>query len=235
MLFVLHLLVLSIALFGAPTLSANPGFESDFADLAGWRQVNLADGNPPTTFEAEETGDRTLLKVVSDGSASMLIREDPINIYETPYLSWSWKLVSPLREADLRSIFREDTAVRILVTFRDKPENLPWWLRAWARQQERKHGELPPTSALNYVWATNEHGEEPIKSLYSGRIQFYVMNAGEQGVGEWKTHRVNVVEDYRRAMGTDPPSQAFIAVMGDSDNTDGSCEAWVEYVELSAE
>ncbi|MFW5975699.1 MAG: DUF3047 domain-containing protein, partial [Alkalispirochaetaceae bacterium] len=129
----------------------------------------------------------------------------------------------------------EDTPIRILVTFRDELENLPWWLRAWARRQLEKHGELPPTSALNYVWSTRDHGDEPFKSMWSRRIQFIVKNSGEERIGSWQEHRVNVVEDYRRAMGTDPPAEAFIAVMSDSDNTGGYAEAWVEYVGVFAE
>ena len=123
---------------------------------------------------------------------------------------------------------------RSLVTFRDEIENLPWWLRAWARNQLEKHGELPPTSALNYVWSTRVDEREPFKSMWSKRIQFIVKNSGRQRLGSWQSHRVNVIDDYRRAMGVDPPKEAFIAVMSDSDNTGEYAEAWVEYVRASS-
>ena len=163
----------------------------------------------------------------------MLIYEDSIDIYETPIVSWRWQLIDPLDDADLRSIFSEDTPIRILITFRDELDGLPWWLRLWAKRQLEKHGELPPTSALNYVWSTREYGEEPIRSMYSRRIQFLVKDSGSEAVGTWQEHRVDVVQDYRRAMGADPPSEAFIAVMSDSDNTGEYAEALVEYVEVS--
>lgn len=216
-------------------LFGEEGFISEFHSLEGWRLVNFEEELEPTQFEPIEIGGRRLLRVVSDSSASMIIREDPIDVYETPYISWKWNLVSPLENANLLSIFSEDTPIRILVTFRDDLENLPWWLRVWARRQLKKHGELPPTSALNYVWSTNDHGEEPFKSMWSRRIQFIVKNSGEEQIGTWQEHRVNVVEDYRRAMGEDPPAEAFIAVMSDSDNTGDYAEAWVEYVHATQE
>lgn len=222
-------------LFLSNILSAEEGFLSEFGSLEGWRLVNFEENLEPTQFEPMELGGQQILRVVSDGSASMIIREEPINVYETPYISWSWNLISPLEEADIRSIFREDTPIRILVTFRDEIENLPWWLRAWAQNQLEKHGELPPTSAINYVWSTQVDEEEPFKSMWSKRIQFIVKNSGEEGLGSWQRHRVNVIEDYRRAMGVDPPKEAFVAVMSDSDNTGEYAEAWVEYVRASSE
>jgi hypothetical protein len=229
------LLIHALLLLIPALLLAEEGFTSQFHSLEGWRLVNFEEELDPTLFEPVEISGRQLLRVVADGSASMIIREDPIDVYETPYISWKWNLVSPLEDANLMNIFSEDTPIRILVTFRDELENLPWWLRVWARRQLEKHGELPPTSALNYVWSTQDHGEEPFKSMWSRRIQFIVKNSGEEELGTWQEHRVNVIEDYRRAMGTDPPAEAFIAVMSDADNTGGYAEAWVEYVRAYAE
>lgn len=211
------------------------GFESRFASLAGWRLINFEDDQPPSQFDPVTYEDREVLRVISDGSASMIIREDPIKIYETPIVSWRWKLVEPLESANLRSLFSEDTSIRMMVAFRHELDELPLWLRVWAGRQEKRHGEVPPTSALNYVWATQDYGAEPFGSLYSKRIQFYVKNYGEREVGSWQEHRVNVVEDYRRAHGDDPPAEAFIAIMSDADNTDGYAEALVEYVTASVE
>lgn len=229
--------LLPLALFFLPIalLPADEGFTSDFHSLEGWRLVNFKEELDPTEFVPTEIAGRQLLRVVAEGTASMLIREEPINVYETPYVSWNWNLISPLENANLLNIFSEDTPIRILVTFRDELENLPWWLRAWARRQLEKHGELPPTSALNYVWSTNDHGDEPFKSMWSRRIQFIVKNSGDDEMGSWQEHRVNVIEDYRRAMGEDPPAEAFIAVMSDADNTGEYAEAWVEYVQATGE
>lgn len=232
----IRVIVLPILVLGFSVVSvASQGFESTFGSLAGWRLVNFEEDLPPSRFEPVSDQEQDVLRVISDGSASMIIREAPINVYDTPIVSWRWKLVEPLDSANLRSMFREDTSIRVLVAFRDELENLPWWLRVWAGRQEKRHGEIPPTSALNYVWATQDYGHEPFGSLYSGRIQFYVKNHGEAELGLWQEHRVNVVEDYRRAMGDDPPAEAFIAVMSDADNTDGYAEALVEYLTATAE
>lgn len=220
------------ALFSTDRSFASEGFRSEFDSLDGWRLVNIEEELEPGLFEIVEQDGERLLRVVSDNTVSMIIREEPIDVYETPILAWRWALLEGLEHADLRSLFSEDTAIRIVVAFRDELENLPWWLRIWASRQAEERGELPPTSALNYVWATQEYGQGPVKSLYSRRIQFYVKNSGTERLGEWQHHQVNLLEDYRRAMGEDPPAEAFIAVLSDSDNTKGYAEALLRSVEI---
>ena len=42
---------------------------------------------------------------------------------------------------------------------------------------------------------------------------------------------VNVLEDYRKAFGKDPPAMAGLAVMSDTDNTGESAEAYLDFIE----
>ncbi|MFW6329184.1 MAG: DUF3047 domain-containing protein [Alkalispirochaetaceae bacterium] len=217
------------------SVHATEGFRSEFDSLDGWRLVNIDEDLDPGIFEIIEREGESLLRVVSDNTVSMIVREEPIDVYQTPVLTWSWNLLEPVEDADLRNLFSEDTAIRIVVAFRDELDNLPWWLRIWASRQAEAHGELPPTSALNYIWAAREYEEEPVKSLYSRRIQFYIADAGDEGVGTWQSHSVNIVEDYRRAMGEDPPAEAFIAVLSDTDNTKGYAEALIDSLSVVPE
>jgi Ca2+-binding EF-hand superfamily protein len=42
----------------------------------------------------------------------------------------------------------------------------------------------------------------------------------------------NVVEDYRRAFGSDPPARATLGIMNDSDNTKEASVAYVGFIEI---
>jgi hypothetical protein len=43
---------------------------------------------------------------------------------------------------------------------------------------------------------------------------------------------VDILNDYRKAFGGDPPRRAGLAIMSDSDDTGESSTAWVDWVEI---
>jgi len=59
-----------------------------------------------------------------------------------------------------------------------------------------------------------------------------VLERGKEKVGQWVEESVNVLEDYRKAFGKEPPATAGIAVMSDSDNTKTSAEAYLDFIEV---
>ena len=54
---------------------------------------------------------------------------------------------------------------------------------------------------------------------------------GTAELGKWLDEEVNILEDYRKALGEDPPRWANLAVMGDSDNTGESSVAYIDFIE----
>ena len=52
------------------------------------------------------------------------------------------------------------------------------------------------------------------------------VRSGSGEVGNWVGERRNIVEDYRRCFGQDPPSVGAVAVMTDTDNTGEEAMAW---------
>jgi len=53
-------------------------------------------------------------------------------------------------------------------------------------------------------------------------------------VGTWQTCEVDMVADYRRAFGRQPPALARIAVMNDSDDTGDQAVSYINYIEVTA-
>jgi len=56
----------------------------------------------------------------------------------------------------------------------------------------------------------------------------FLLQHGGARAGQWIEERRNILTDYRRAFGTDPPPMATVAIMADTDNTGERVSAWVD-------
>ena len=208
----------------------------EFSDLDEWREVAFPDIDRSSGYSS--AGDGEYLRVSSDSSASMLVLDRMIDVYETPIVRWRWRVDSDVAGADLTAQEGDDAAIRLYVAFRVPPEELPFGRRLWARVQERVYGASPPDSALSFVWTNEHYDERAFRSSYTDR-QFLLLpspiEGGEQQIGVWAEQRVNLLETYRELFDSDPPREAYIAIMGDSDNTGGSSEALLDFVSVVAE
>ena len=61
-----------------------------------------------------------------------------------------------------------------------------------------------------------------------------VVESGSGHLREWRTYERNIVDDYRRAFGAEPPPISGIAIMTDTDNTGESAKAWYGNISLHA-
>lgn len=59
-----------------------------------------------------------------------------------------------------------------------------------------------------------------------------VLQAGDANAGKWIEQEINIVDDYLRAFGKNPPAIASLAIMNDSDNTGESATSYVDYIEV---
>jgi hypothetical protein len=59
-----------------------------------------------------------------------------------------------------------------------------------------------------------------------------ILQTGNNRAGRWIEEEVNIVEDYHRAFGEDPPSVASLAIMNDSDDTGESAVSYIDYIEV---
>jgi hypothetical protein len=56
----------------------------------------------------------------------------------------------------------------------------------------------------------------------------FLLEQGNAKAGGWVMEERNILEDYRTAFGEDPPDEATVAVMCDTDNTGERTTAWVD-------
>ena len=161
-----------------------------------------------TDYSVVETDQGQVLQAQSNAAASGLVYEIEYAPAEYPILAWRWKIEKTIASGDERSKACDDYAARIYVIF-------PHWF-------------FPKTRSLNYIWANHLPQNEILPNAYTGNAMMLAASSGPANAGQWVEVRRNIVADYRRAFGEDPPQVGAIAIMTDTDNTGESATAWYD-------
>ena len=144
-------------------------------------------------------------------SASGLYRPDNYRVAVHPWLEWRWRVDALQGAADIRVKEREDFAAAIFLIF-----GRPGLLSRDA-----------PT--LAYVWTNERVARDSIvvNPRFPAQMRSVVVENGSGRLGSWRTERRNVVADFKRAFGRDPPEVVeLIAIFTDNDNTGEPVEAY---------
>lgn len=186
-------------------------FES--GDLEGWEpEVFVGE----TRYEIVELNGRQALYAHSDGTASGLYREIEIDLTETPYLNWRWKVGNVLEDLDETTEAGDDYAARVYVVV---SSGVLFW-RTWA---------------ISYVWSGSQPEGATWPNAYTEHVEMVAVASGEERVGEWVTHRRNIREDFRERHGRDIDRIDAVALMTDTDDSGLEAEAWYGDIWFSAE
>jgi hypothetical protein len=182
-------------------------------DLSGWEEKSFL-GN--THYQLVEGDTSKVLKASTQGKASGLFREIEIDLTQTPYLNWSWKVTNTFRDNDERSKAGDDYPARIYVVVSG---GLFFW----------------NTRAVNYVWASHESTGSQWPNAFTGNARMMAVQSGEEMLGQWVYERRNVREDLKRLFGDDFAQIDAVAVMVDGDNTGQSAESYFGDIYFSSE
>ncbi len=177
--------------------------------LIGW-SVKSFKGQTEYTIVEDESGQ--VLQAQSRSAASGLVFETDYAPSDFPVLSWRWKIDDIVNKGDSRTKAGDDYAARVYVVF-------PHWF-------------FPKTKTLNYIWANRLPKEAIQANAFTANAMMIAVESGPEKAGQWVSEQRNIVEDYRRAFGEDPPRVGAIAIMTDTDNTGESATAW--YGDISA-
>ena len=180
--------------------------------LEGW-EVKEFEGL--TEYSIVKDGETNVLFADSKGTASGLVYEHKFDPSEYPVLTWRWKIGGVLEKGDSKTKQGDDYAARVYLIF-------PHWF-------------FPKTKSINYIWANKLDKEAVQANAYTGNAMMIAVESGAQKVGEWVEVRRNIVEDYKRAFGSEPPKVGAIAIMSDTDNTGESARAWYGDITVSKE
>ena len=184
---------------------------SDFTNrqLQDWQQKSFV-GNTQYTIVTNES--RVAVKANTHANASALYRKININLSQTPFLNWSWRVNNIYSIKNQKIKKGDDFAARIYVIVKDGW--LPW-----------------QTKALNYVWSNNQNlNQETYKHFwpnpFTANAAMIPVQSGEQGMGEWHSYKVDIQKDFYNIFGQRIIKIDGVAIMADSDNAGGSAVSY---------
>jgi hypothetical protein len=207
-------------------------FRENFETLDDWRPLLFPKIKNHTEYRIERSGDETYLKAVSRASASGLVLKKEFDVREYPFLRWKWKVDNLYAKAGRHEKAGDDYPIRIYVIFRFDPDKASFFEKVKYELAKKLYGEDPPDSSLNYVWSSRDTGGKIYDNPYSDRAKMVVMEQGAAHVGKWMTEETNMLDDYRKAFGIEPPASASIAIMNDSDDTGEYAVSYVDFLEV---
>ncbi|MDV7103086.1 DUF3047 domain-containing protein [Vibrio sp. TH_r3] len=214
-----------ITLFSLSNLQAetteNNVTEFSNRDLSDWQSKSFS-GNTDYQLVKEQT--RTVLKATSVDSASGLALEKRIDLFQTPYINWSWRIENKLTGLDEQTKQGDDYAARIYLII-----DGGWTV--WK------------TQALNYVWSSNQTQQTQWNNAYVDNAKMLAVRGKNATPKHWYTEKRNVYQDLITNFGdkgsAEKNEKAYryidvTAIMTDTDNSHQTVTAYYGDITFTA-
>jgi len=207
----------------------------EFTSLDAWRPLTFPKIQRHSTYSiaTDPAQSEFWLRAESDTSASGIVWKKQYDVYQYPRLRWRWRVENVYAKGDATKKSGDDYPIRIYVMFQYDPGSASAGKRLKYGFARAVYGEYPPDSGLNYVWESRESPAEFVVSPYTESMMMFLREKGDAKVGQWVEEEADVLADYRRAFGRDPPRIASLAVMNDSDNTGEKAVSFIDWVEIA--
>lgn len=200
---------------------------------SGWHPLTFKKIPSHTQYTLTKDGNTVVIKAVSRASASGLIRKIRLDPKKYPIVQWRWKVSNVYKKGDVTKKEGDDYPARIYITFAYDPDRIGLLEKLKYNLAKQFYGEYPPSSAINYLWASHAPTGTVVSNPYSKRAKMIVVQSGERKLKTWITEKRNIFDDYVRAFGEKPPMISGIAIMTDSDNTKEAATAFYGDIQFS--
>lgn len=173
-------------------LAADTFSEWDSRSFAGdtdYRLVTAPDGG-------------THIAAASQGTASARYLKRQVDLRETPWLEWRWRVRQPVAPANEQAKSGDDFAARVYVVY--APSLWPGSIRS-----------------LNYVWTHREAAGTSWPNPFTAKARMIALQQGATANdgAVWRQEKRNIREDLRRFFDIDATHIHGVAIMTDTDNT----------------
>jgi hypothetical protein len=173
--------------------------------LDGWERKSF---KGETRYRLQMLDGVAVLAADSHASGSGLFKEQRIDLKQTPFLNWSWRIGNRLNGLNEQSKAGDDYAARIYVIING---GLAFW----------------QTKAINYVWAGNTAKDTVWPNAFAGDHAMMVAVRGpEAALNAWHSEKRNVLADLKSLFGEDYRYIDGVALMTDTDNSNGQVSAF---------
>lgn len=172
--------------------------------LDGWSERSF---HGKTDYQLVEDNGLRVLKGHTQGKASILYREQSVDLIKNPMVHWSWKVDRTYMNINEQARGGDDFPARLYVVA--QVGFLPW-----------------ETVAINYVWASEAAEGESWANPFTDKAKMIVVQSGNAHVGSWTVQSRNVAEDFKTHFGMNIKKLTGFAVMVDGDNGMREATAW---------
>lgn len=192
----------------------------DFAQATGqippgWE---LAEHEGTADLALVSDGDGRVLRLRSRSSSFSLQKSVEIDLRQTPYLVWQWKVTELPTRGDFRKSGKDDQAAQLLVLF------------TWGVFRKE---------AVTYIWdstapqGTTGKAPTPVVQPFL-TLHAVVVRSGPGEKGHWITETRNVAEDYRKLFGREPEKVIGVRIQINSQHTRSRAESYWRSVAFRA-
>lgn len=199
-----------------PLLAVEKGIDN-------WEKEVFSD---ETRYAVKEINGVKAVKASSQSSASGLVLKKKIDLAETPYLNWSWKVSQGLPALDEQSKNGDDYAARIYIV---KDGGIMIW----------------NMKVLNYVWSSSQAIGTSWNNAFAGsHVKMLALQGRGSQTNHWYSERRNIYQDMIEQFG-DKGSDAAnlkayryvdaVAIMTDTDNSGSNAESYYGNIWLSSQ
>jgi len=172
--------------------------------LDGWEHKSF---KGETRYRLQAIDGVTVLTADSHAAGSGLFKEQHIDLEQTPFLNWSWRIGNRLTGLNEQSKAGDDYAARVYVVVKG---GLAFW----------------QTKAINYVWAGNTKKDTVWPNAFAGdHAMMLALHGPEASLNIWQNEKRNIRADFKQLFGEDIRSIDAVAIMTDTDNSNGSASA----------
>jgi hypothetical protein len=155
----------------------------------GWKPLTFKKIKKHTLYRLVKDGDTTVMKAVSNGSASGLTREISIDLKEYPIIQWRWKVENILEKGDVHRKEGDDYPARVYIAFKYEAGKLTLFEKAKYQAAKLLYGQYPPLGAINYIWESKAPVNTIVSNSFTSRVKMIVVESGKEKLNQW----VNVI------------------------------------------
>ena len=192
----------------------------------GWTPLIFSKNKPLTRYELVKDDGTTVIKAISEASASGLIRKIKIDPEQYPIIKWKWKITNIYQKGDVTKKSGDDYPARIYIAFEYNSTKVGLFEKAKFAAIKLVYGEYPPIDAINYIWESKAPVGLIVSNPFTARVRMIVVESGKENINTWRQEERNIYEDYIKAFGETPPMISGVAIMTDSDNTGESAVSY---------
>jgi hypothetical protein len=192
----------------------------------GWKVYRLFRFKPLTEYELVRDGGMQVVHAKAESSASGLEQPVSVDLRDYPVAEWRWKVPRLIPGADNTQPAQADAPARVIFVFEGGRDRLPASEVLNYDLAKALTGNALPYATLMYIWEADRKEGEIITHYNTTRVKMVIAGNSHRDLTHWHEARVNVLEDYRRAFGEEPPRVKSVGIMSDSDNTGSSIEAF---------